>query len=689
MAGEEEYTSGEEPVATSDPTAKAPAEQTVDKARENFVSEWISRIEDAKAHWKDDFQRMRDCIQLAREGADSAWLKDDKYVVAITNRHINQSVAQLYAKNPTPVVERKRKLWYTVFDGSPEMAALAHQNAMTDPDAAEVVQEIQSAKIQIEQMDRMARTCEIVDEYYMSEQGRNYKVSLKHLIRMAKVTCVGYVKLGFQRILGDGPPSPDRDAEIADIRSKIERIEEIAAQAETDASMADDAAEIEELRASLKDLQEQGQVIVREGPVHAFLHPTQVIIDPECYHLRTLAGASWIAIEYDMKPARIKAAYDKDIGTSFKKYQDDKGETGSCAKVYEVYDKRNQFVFTVCAGFKDYLREPARPREYFDRFFPVFPLVFNETVHDPSDTKTSIFPPSDVWLARHAQQEYNRSRQGLREHRIAARPYWVAANGAIEKRDRDKFGHHDAHELIEMSVAASENFDIAKILQRGPTAPIDPNLYETESVFQDIQRTVGSQEANIGGVSGATATESSIAEESRSTALESNVDDLDEFLSELAKCRGQMYFRELSKETVLEIAGPGAVWPDVPQSREEISRDLVLDIKAGSSGRPNQAAKLANLERAMPFVIQFPGLNPEPLLRNYLDLLDINPEDAIAEGAPSIMALNALMSGQGGAQAPTGDPASDPGTQGAAGTQNAPAAAVSNEGGQPAYPDSV
>jgi hypothetical protein len=229
--------------------------------------------------------------------------------------------------------------------------------------------------------------------------------------------------------------------------------------------------------------------------------------------------------------------------------------------------------------------------------------------------------------------------------------------------------------------------DVSKIIQRGPTAPIDPNLYEVEMVFADMQRVVGTQEANLGGVSGATATETSIAEASRSSSIEDNIDDLDEFLSEVAHAKGQMYFQTLSVDTVREIVGQGAVWPEQPMTREQIAKDLMLDIKAGSSGRPNKAAKLANMERAMPFLIQFPNLNSEPVLKEYLSLLDIDADEAMAKGLPSVVSINSMMQSMGGQPQPgTGDPATDPNQQGGQGAQNQPQPDQTEPGPQPAYP---
>jgi len=151
-------------------------------------------------------------------------------------------------------------------------------------------------------------------------------------------------------------------------------------------------------------------------------------------------------------------------------------------------------------------------------------------------------------------------------------------------------------------------------------------------------------------------------------------------LTALARSMGQLMLLELSAETVKEIAGPGAVWPELPPSRETIAKDLFLSIEAGSSGRPNKAAEMANLERAMPYVVQIPGFNPMPLGKKYATLLDLDLEDAYVEGLPSIVAMNqsSPMAGAG--------PEGDPNQQGGKGADNAPKPGGNEQGAQPAYP---
>jgi hypothetical protein len=136
-------------------------------------------------------------------------------------------------------------------------------------------------------------------------------------------------------------------------------------------------------------------------------------------------------------------------------------------------------------------------------------------------------------------------------------------------------------------------------------------------------------------------------------------------------------------ETVIENVGPGAVWPDTAMTREQVAKDLFLGIEAGSSGRPNKAAELANFERAAPYITLIPGINPKPIGKKALDLLDIDIEEGFVEGLPSIAAMNRMAGGN--PQAGAGPDA--PENQGESGRDNAQGADQNNEPqSQPAFP---
>lgn len=685
----------------------------VDPGRAARVEKILKEIKADKAHWDKDFKRMRTCMKLAAHGTTSktaAEAEDGDYVVPITNRMIGVAVATLYAKNPKAVAKRKQKLMYKLWDGDPATLMAAFQKVQPpappqmghnggppmapqapfepDPNAIAMLSEVAAAKAEFIQYDRMAQTMELLFAYFLQEQDSGYKEMFKALVRRTKVCGVGYVELGFQRVLRK---NPDISAQIADVTSQITAIEAQIEIAQKD-EIQPDTAEAERLKEMLGILQAKEEIVVREGPTLSFPRAVEIIPDRKCKHLKTFAGGRWVHREYLMDREEILATWGVDVGTNFTAYKavtdaqgnvtqiKDTPSDAASARVYCGWNKVDQVYYVLCDGYPDYIVAPAEPDVKIERFWPLFPLVFNEVEAENEDGSVSIFPPSDVWNSRHMQREYNSSRQGKREHKIAGRPRWVSPRGALEEADKAKLAGAEAFSVTELNALATGE-KLEDKLQPVPVPGLDPNLYETETVFADIQRTVGVQAANLGGTSGDTATESSIAEHSRDTSNASDVDDLDTMLSALARAMGQLMLTELSKETVLEIAGPGAVWPDMPPTREQIVKDLVLEVEAGSSGRPNNAAVLANYERAMPWLSLLPGVNPAPLAKKGLQALDIDTDDMFVEGAPSITALNAMARPQPGGAGPNA-----PDQQGDKGGDNAKKPEQPNEPGpQPSF----
>ncbi|MEY9506906.1 hypothetical protein ABIE87_006464 [Bradyrhizobium diazoefficiens] len=697
------------PGGNTDDTSTEKSE--ISESEKKFVQEWCSRIKKAKKFYEKDngpFKRMDYCMQLAKDGAEKEWLQSGKkYVVPIVNRHINQAVSQLYAKNPKAVAKRKQRRMFTVWDGqlaSLKEAAEAIQRATQeaqmaaqagahpdqipppDPNMVAILQDAEAVKKYNIMVEGIADTLTILHNHFMSDVSTQYKQQFKALVRRTKVNCIGYVKLGFQRIL---EKNPDVTTQIDTYSEQLATLRELMEDA-SEPDFDENSAKAEQLKRLIEDLQQNDTVIVKEGPLYSFPRSKSIIIDPAVEHLKTLAGANWIAEEYSKTPEEIEKLWQVDVkseytaqkadSSSWAKWSDKEGKESDTALVWRVMNRETGQEFFVCDGYPGYLQPPAPPKVKLRRFFDIFPLVFNEV-----ESEDDQFPPSDVWLARHLQNEYNRNREGLREHRRQNRPAYIAAKGSFEETDMQKMASHESGAIIELNQMQPGD-KIADKLQAKPVMQIDPKMYEVDSIFQDLLRVVGTQQANLGPTADATATESSIAEQSRTVSLADNVDDLDDLLSVLAESTGELMLQEMSTETVKAIVGPGAVWPEMPETREDIIEEIMLDIRAGSSGRPNQAADLAKMERAMPFVLQLPGVNPIPWGQKYLDLLDVDAEDAIVEGLPSITAVNAAAGRPAAAQPGTGDPQSDPAAQGPQGAQNAPQQPGTAPGPQPGFP---
>lgn len=668
-------------------------EPKLEEGARQSVSKWQKKILASKKYFEKDLKRMREDMKIARQGASDDWIDQGNYTVPIIKRYMNQAVASLYAKNPTATAEKRKTLDYKLWDGKPETAMAALEALQAgDQSVLPLIEDIEQGRQKHEMMTKIGKTLEILFDYFANEQKPRLKPLMKSFVRRAKTCGVAYMMLGFQREYAK--LTPDDTAKLEDCRNKLGEIQrrmQDLVDGEIDPSEQDEKYELETM---VRDLEMKTEKILREGPVFMFPRSTEIIVDPRCTQMMGFIGAGWIAREFHKSPAEVQKIYGVEINKSYTPYRDngagamadyhrraqesddvdksDKQDGQVC--IWEVYNKDLGQTFTIADGYPGFLIEPKEPDYWMEGFWPVFALTFNET-----ETEEDLYPLSDVHDLKHVQAEYNRSREYRRLHREANKPKYAAIKGRLTEEDKGKLSDAPAHAVIEFE-SLGQGEQIQSLVQRFETVAIDPALYETNSEMEDTLRIVGAQEANIGGASGATATEASIGEGSRMTSLSSNVDEMDEFLTDAFGALGQLMLVELSLETVQEIVGIGAVWPDL--NKEQIAKQVLLKTRAGSSGRPNKAAELANMERGMPYLIQLPGVNPYPLGQRYADLLEIDLDDIIKEGMPSIQAMNAQVG-----RAPTqgaGGP-NDPAAQGNEGVSNAPATDPNEPGAQPSY----
>lgn len=660
-------------IVASSAESKDETDKGASTARKALVADILARISHAKGAHKDAFKRMEADMDLAFYGYDPTMWSDEKYVVNLAQRHVQQRTAALYAKNPRCVAKPRQRMMSTLWDGSPEtikqamaVREMSEQQMMPVPQAvAMVLTEYEEVKAASKRLDKIGKTMEILFQYFMQESQPSFKSQMKALVRRMLTTGVGYVKLGFQR---ETERRPEISARMNDIQSRIDHILRLASESK-EGEIKEHDGEMEELDLAMAELSSQPEMVLREGLMFDFPDATSIIVDPRCKQLRGFIGARWIAHEMFFSPDEIMEIYGKEVKGNYTPYEvqgrshDSSRKTlasgpGSAKEaadegmvcVYELYDKPSGLVYVVAEGFKDFLKEPGAPDCQLETFWPVFALVCNEVEH-----KKEIYPPSDVHLLRSMTGEYNRAREGLREHRKANRPVYLTPAGMLEDEDKEKLATRPAHGVISIQgmQPGQKSDDMVTPLK---TIGIDPNLYEVGTLFDDVQLAVGAQESSFGGMSGATATETSVAESSRMSALGAQVDELDSFMSDIARSSGAVLLQHMSAEQVKVIAGPGAVWPEL--TAQDIASEVLLEIEAGSTGKPNQAAELRNLERVLPYIIQIPGIDPSWLAKQVLKRMDdkLDLDAALAEGAESIVAMNGMKTatdaagmGQGGA----------------------------------------
>jgi hypothetical protein len=690
-----------------------------------LVTKILSRIKGDKKHHEEAFKRMARDMFIATNGRDPDWHKD-LYTTNITGRHVRQKTAALYAKNPKAVARRRETLDFTVWDESPDSLMMAFQMVQAaqqalaaapvtvDPmtgqpvpaapqvppgfeQAQAIIADFQQGLQRREQIKKFGKTLEILFENAMREQKPlDFKTAMKQVVRRASTTGVGYVELNFQREYG---PRPGVTEQLADARARLEHLR-VLTEAAAEGEFDNNDAEAAELEASIVTLQAEQEIVLREGLIFDYPLSTKVIPDQMCRSLVGFVGARHITLEYLFTIEQVKEMFpESEINKDFIGYHasgkpmgavdspnvvtDDSGGVSSAdlksgedkglVCVYKHYDKSSGLAYFVAEGHKYFLRPPAAPDVFVEDFWPVYALTFNAI-----ENEKELFPLSDVALVFHMQQEHNRARQGKREHRDAARPRWAYATGRLGEDDVDKLSKAKPFDVIGLNMDGQTK--LADILEAIPVPGVDPNLYTTEEYFNDIQYAVGTSEAQFGGVAKATATESAIAAGASKTTDDASIDDLDAFLTVIARAAGQILMKEMSAEKVREIVGPGAVWPEM--SLAEIAGEVYLEVEAGSSGKPNQAVEIDNWQKMAPFVLQTPGINPTWIAKETIRRLDDKADmvEAIAAGIPSIVMQNQAQ------QPGPADPAADPAAQGPQGAQNGPAPPPEQmRGSEPAF----
>lgn len=619
-----------------------PEQENQKEIARNKVKSVLKQIKDAKKYFEDDYKRMRKNMEFAAsiQRKTQKTMDTEEYMANWINKQVNDKVASLYAKDPKAVYRRRKRLDYKLWDGDPKVKVSAMASVqqagmlgmMPSPEAMMLLMDIEQGDKWKEMVDRVGETLETLYEIECDQQDPSFKYQMKQLVRRVVTTGVGYVRLNFVR---EGEGAINADATDDSLSMRVKRAQLILSKLE-DKDLQSDDAQLMELQMLVQGLQasvQQGaQTEVQEKIEFDFPSSTSIIVDPRCRSLKGFVGARWIAQQYIVPLDFINAYFELDIkpGGDLVEYAEDgieqsKSNAGPdrtspdykplCC-LFEVFDLDTKTCYYVADGYKEFVQEPYENNAVVSRFWPIFTLTFNDIETEPG-MKVHVYPPSDVDLLTHPQKEWNRTRQGLREHRQENAPFYVTRSGWLTEDDKRKLSNHQSGEVIELQGAPPDG-DISKSLVAFKPAPIDAAVYDTTPYVQDAARVVGTQQQDVP-MNNVAATPAVIQEQSRASGVNSNVDDLDDLLSELARAAGEIMLREFSPQTVERLVGRGMVWPE--QDRTDFMNEIYLDVVAASSGRPNKAVDIANFAQIAPLLIQN-GANPWSVIQEGVTRLD-------------------------------------------------------------------
>lgn len=577
-------------------------------------------------------------------------LQDDRYMCNLTLRLVNQKVATLYAKNPTAEVVRRPQLDFKIWTEDPAELEQAMQAAhmitgsggILPPQLEMLLQDVEAGELHRQTVDKVAKTLSKTYQYFVDVQKPDFKEQAKTMVRSAVICSVGYIRPIYCSDSGQEYHSVFASDTSSTIQARVARAKEILMKRQ-ESEIDDSNAEMATLKSLLmsvgasQSLQDEDKL--PERLEFDFPMATSVIPDTRCRNLKEFVAGRWVAIEYILPVDEVNALFQVDIDTGSTEgnatdyqiandtllVQPNRDQMGPddpfkrhLVSLYEIFDYNTKTRLFIVGGWKDYVVHPEPLFPGVSGFWPLQALVFNDTVVDP-DTRASIFPPSDVDLVRHAQLEWNRTREALRGQRNANAPKYVVRKGYLTPEDILKLKNAEPNSVIQLEGIPPE-MEPAKFIQIMQVAEIDSKVYDTAPLEQDLMLAGGSQQANIGPAQpNVTATVGTIAEQSRMTVSSSNIDDLDGVLSRVAQAGCEMLLRAFPSQYAEQIAGPGFGWPDL--EREAFLNQMQISIKAASSGRPNKAVEIANFQQIAPILLQS-GANPLAIVEEGVRRLD-------------------------------------------------------------------
>lgn len=443
-------------------------------------------------------------------------------------------------------------------------------------------------------MKQLARTCEIVVDRDFKDG--NLKRQGKRAVRAALTTGVGWIKVGTQTVNGQDPIILNR---IEDAQAKIKEIEGLI-QKMQDGDEGRDQYEADKARLVdlQKSLEAQVDVIISKGFVFDVVAPEDLIPDCGLRELIDYEYAEHITHRIWMRKdgARTEFALSEEELATCQLYstraskgaQDEMQKTkdgedpGEWLCVYETWDKVAETIYTTVEGLERYAKAPFIPEFVSRRFYSFFRLVFN-------DVDGQYHPVSDVESWEPLQGEFNGTRSSFSELRRRSIPARLFDKTGMTPDEVKRLEKVETNEMV--GVTPPPNVKLSEMIMAAPNPAIDLKLFDTTPIRADIETQSKLQDADrayLGRTK--TAAEANIQEAARMSSVTERNLAVEETVGEIAR-----YIIEIgllgfySQQDVQRIAGPGAVWPSMP--RQDVYRMLDIDIRPGTSGRPNQLAE--------------------------------------------------------------------------------------------------
>lgn len=490
--------------------------------------------------------------------------------------------------------------------------------------------------------------------------------------------------------------------ELNDLQDNLERLQFVASQLEEgDADLEEQNVLIKEQERLRDSLQANLEVVRYRGLAidYVLADDMQVSLDVPC--IADYLDADWngneifirvndvrrrfprindetlrrATVYHQIKP-KVKDDGEVDMNLGDHSYEGNiyrKAGTGSRAndigfvRVVEVWDNRDKHVKTLIEGCKIWARLPYKPSYATTRFYPYFGFFLFEVDGKRHSQSLST-------RLKKLQDEYSSKRSNSKLHAERSVGATLFDKQAISEDDATKIEQSVAQEFIGIEHVKGD--DLRKAFAAKPVATVDPGVFDTRSTIADMERISGVQEALSSAVTTQkTATEAKIQDQGFNSRSSADRDTLEDLLQDLSEYTLELAIQAIPYEDAVRLAGKKAFWPE-GMAVEDILTLAEVDIKAGTTGKPNQQAEQQAWSVVLPLVQSIMGevqknqlLGNMPLAEALVNLLKetfrrlderINVDQFIPQGLPNLQGADDPDGGEGGDETPepgSGDPA--------------------------------
>lgn len=268
-------------------------------------------------------------------------------------------------------------------------------------------------------------------------------------------------------------------------------------------------------------------------------------------------------------------------------------EGGDWLMVEEIWDATSGQVLTGIHGVQGWVAEPWTPPAT-TRFYPFFVFCLSEV-------DGQRHPQSLVTRSAKLIDEYNRIGSAEAEHRRRSLPGVLVHGGQLDPENLKKVTQAQVGEYTVIDTTMP-NTDLRAVFFPKTYAQIDLALYDRQRIVNELERIWGIQEALSGAVNNTnTATEATIQQQGFNARTGGRRDGMEMVLGELAQYTAEVLRAKLEIDEVRALAGPDAMWPAYT-GPDDLANLVVVDIAAGSSGKPDTAAERAALAQTLPLL---------------------------------------------------------------------------------------